>query len=425
MEVLAQPVAQRNELTSPDVLLDVRDLDCDPLPQLAGDDVAQRVRREVPEHAIRPVDVLQHAVRVIGNLDAQVVAHSGIPGLRQVAQLDPVREDLQLELEPKDDVEVVGHLIGLHSNQRGLDLVRGAIDRLHVDIAEPLGKEIPELGHDLIQIGAAPAHPVLPQATLGLVEAERRGTGERRAPQSPGNAILVHRVSRLVEHGPHGRPLERRARVLLGDLAFVHTVAELVQARQDTAQVVAIEARGQADVCVGDGGRERVDGRIQSPCALLQRQAGHEFLREVLLGGQAILPVQARVVHRDAAVGDGCDQRLDAVPKVAEDGGDLRGRHPRLEVIQERVVLVLEPLESLEAVRVAAPQLDVSLEVRQERAKVRVGARVLPGMLGERRDARHLGPEVGGHSPRLLPAATSDPHETDVVGVVRCRVELG
>ena len=41
------------------------------VPQLGGDQAAERVAREVAERAARPVDVLQDAVRVVGDLDAE------------------------------------------------------------------------------------------------------------------------------------------------------------------------------------------------------------------------------------------------------------------------------------------------------------------------------------------------------------------
>ena len=49
MDVFAQPLAQAGELAGGDLVVEVREVDVRPLPQLPGDQVAERVGREVAD----------------------------------------------------------------------------------------------------------------------------------------------------------------------------------------------------------------------------------------------------------------------------------------------------------------------------------------------------------------------------------------
>src|SRR5262249_46086263 len=106
VDVLAQPLAHRTELAARDLPPDIRHVRGEPVPDLDAHDVAERIRGEVAEAAAGPVDVLEDAVGDVGNLDAQVAPHRLVPRVRQRAQVEPAH-DLLLELEAKDDVEVV------------------------------------------------------------------------------------------------------------------------------------------------------------------------------------------------------------------------------------------------------------------------------------------------------------------------------
>ena len=86
------------------------------------------------------MDILQHAVGVVGHLDAQVLAHAGVPGLGQVGEAQLAFHDFLLQLEAQDDVQVVGGLVGLHADERRLDLVDGAVEALRIDPGELLGE---------------------------------------------------------------------------------------------------------------------------------------------------------------------------------------------------------------------------------------------------------------------------------------------
>src|SRR5947209_4323727 len=72
VHVLTQPLAQRGELAGPDLVVEIRQLAPDPLPELARDDVAEGVGREIADRPSRPVHVLKHAVGDVGDVDSEV-----------------------------------------------------------------------------------------------------------------------------------------------------------------------------------------------------------------------------------------------------------------------------------------------------------------------------------------------------------------
>ena len=125
-------------------------------------------------------------------------------------------------------------------------------------------------------------------------------------------------------------------------------------------------------------------GRVEAPGALLQRQLRHHLAGQLRLGIEREAAMQAGVVDRLTAVGELGRQRSDAVAELLQHRAHLRGAHPGLEVVQERVVDVLEALEALEAVRVAAFELDVSLQLGQEGGELGAILGLDPGVLGER-----------------------------------------
>src|SRR2546421_616925 len=79
MHVLAEPVTQRRELTSLDLLLEVGDVVEHLLPDLHRHHRAEQIRREVADLSRRPVRVLQDALRVIRDVDAEVLVHLLVP----------------------------------------------------------------------------------------------------------------------------------------------------------------------------------------------------------------------------------------------------------------------------------------------------------------------------------------------------------
>ena len=89
----------------------------------------------------------------------------------------------------------------------------------------------------------------------------------------------------------------------------------------------------------------------------------------------------------------------------------LLGRHPRLVLVEQRVVGVREVLEALVVGGEAPRQLDVVLELRAQQREVGELARLAPRRLAERGGARQLGAKFGRDAARLLPVAGDDPDQ--------------
>ncbi len=99
--------------------------------------------------------------------------------------------------------------------------------------------------------------------------------------------------------------------------------------------------------------------------------------------------------------------------------GHLGRLHVRLEVVEERRVGRVLPLEALD---VPAFQLEVALKRREEPGEVVGGARLDPDLISERRRSSQLDAELGRNAALLLPVTPRDADETGVVGVVLQRL---
>src|SRR6266851_2737385 len=76
VNTLGQPGLDRPDLAAAQILLARSELGLDRLPQLRGDQTAERVARKVSEAAGGPVDVLQAAERIGGHLEPEPAAPS-------------------------------------------------------------------------------------------------------------------------------------------------------------------------------------------------------------------------------------------------------------------------------------------------------------------------------------------------------------
>ena len=238
MDVLAQPLAQRREIARRDAVVERGDVRVGPLPQLAGDQVAERVGREVADQPGRPVHVLEHALGVVGHVEPEVLLQPGVPGLGQIGDLEPVLDQLLLELEAQHDVQPVGHLVGLDPDERALDPVHRAVEGVGVDAGAEV---LPHQRREHAAEGAAAPDHVLPQAALRLVQAERLGPAERRALERVGDSGLVEPVAALV----HGA-VQRRGEVAL------------------------VPAGRDADVAGAEAGGERMHGVVDPPALAVE-----------------------------------------------------------------------------------------------------------------------------------------------------------
>ena len=89
---------------------------------------------------------LRAALRGIRGADPQVRLHTLVPQRGQISDPDrPVDQPL-LQLETQEDVQVVGHLVGLDADQRGRNLVDRRPEGIELHPPQLLGKEFPQLG---------------------------------------------------------------------------------------------------------------------------------------------------------------------------------------------------------------------------------------------------------------------------------------
>src|SRR5207302_8338886 len=331
----------------------------------------------------------EDAAARVRNLEPEVAEDALVERLRQVAHLQPAGEELALELEAEDDVEVVRDLVRVDAGERGPDPVDRAVETFEVDVTELVGKRRLQLVVGPGPKRPAPADEVLPHATLRLVQ--------------PGGGAARER-----------RPDERRR-----DLPLVEAVPELVHAGEDAAEVVLVEPRRQADVRVRGRGRERVLAPVEPPRARVEAEPVEEWKREGALPldrKRALdrIRVRARFSH--------ClDERHELLPQVLEHTFGLGRRQLVLEVVEQDVVRIAV---GVEAVDVAALQLELPLEVRTEDLEVAPLARLQPGAEPERARTQDLAPELGRHAAGLLVVAPRDANQARLVGLVRERLLL-
>ena len=154
-----------------------------------------------------------------------------------------------------------------------------------------------------------------------------------------------------------------------------------------------------------------MDGRVESVRALLEAEGCEDPAVEHCL-----------LVCRVGQLEEGRFDARCVLHELGEDGPDrpehirdLGRRHVRLEVVEERRVRRVLPLEALD---VAALQVEVALERGKEAREVVLRARLDPDLVAERGRADHLGAELGGNAALLLPVAARDADEARIVGVV-------
>ena len=329
--------------------------------------------------------VLQHAARIVGHIDAEQLLHLGVPRLGQVVERERAGDELLLELEAEDDVERVGDLVRVDPDQPGRDAVDPAVPRLEIDGLE-LREEPLQLGQAAAPERERAADEVLPRAALRLAEAERRVAVQRRARQRRLRAQVGQAMAGLVHRGP------------------------------ERAQVGRLVARRHPDVGAGEGGRERVHGRVEPVGALREAEVAQDAVEELLLRRDREVAFEERVIGGLAGL---TDDRRQLRAEHVEDGLHLGRRHPRLVLVEEGVV---GRVALLHVLRPAERDVVDALEGRPEDREVVRLARLEPGDVCLAALARPVGRELGGDAPGLLPVAASHPDQARIVGV---EVELG
>ena len=162
-------------------------------------------------------------------------------------------------------------------------------------------------------------------------------------------------------------------------------------------------------------------GVVHPPSRLVEAHPPDHLRDELPLALDRKPPVDHGLVDAVGVVGERRDHRHQLRLELGEQPRDLGALHPRLVVVEQHVV---GALEALEAVHVTAGQLEVPLEVRDERREVRVRARLDPRLLAERGGPCHLRGKLGRHADGLLATPLRDRDQARVVGIGVGPVEL-
>ena len=172
-------------------------------------------------------------------------------------------------------MHVVRDLVRLDADQRWVCPVDGAVEPFLVDSLQWLRKDRPKTRIEVTPEWLAAADQVLPQPRLALVNAHRRAAPQRGPLELGRTALLVQGVPGLVHRG-----------------------------QQRLRDKVRVEARRDPHVIAGEGGAERVRGRVLAPVGEVVAEGADESLGELPLAGHVILAVQHRIVDRSAALDD-------------------------------------------------------------------------------------------------------------------------
>ena len=327
------------------------------------------------------MDVLQDAEAVVRHLDAEILGVAGVPGLGQVGRGDLAPDQLLLQLEADDHVQPVRDLVGVDPDERRLDAVDGAVEVLCGDLPEDVGESRLQLGVEPPPEGRRAPDDVLPQTALRLVQARGDAAAERC-------------------------PLERRV-----DAVLVEAVPALVHRGEERVKVALRVTGGQPDVRGCEAGAERVHRAVEPEVLPRGAEALDHVAREALLLG-----LRERPAHECRLLGrpDLCRQPDQLGLDPVEHRACLGRRHAGLVVVEEDVVLLRG---GLEAVEVAAAELEVPVEPGRERRVVALRPGSRPRLLGVGRDACDLGGQLGRDTAGLVPVAPRDPDQARIVGL--------
>ena len=172
MDVRPEPVEQPRETAIRESVDQARHFLAGSLEDLRAVEVAQRIGREVPHRSHGPMNILQTASTIVGNLKTKNITIRGVPGGRKIGWREVASEHRPLQFEADHDVHVVGRLIGFDPDETRGHAIRTLVGRPGIDAGdrstevtlEKRGCELPER--------LAPTDLVFPHSTLAFVDAQ-------------------------------------------------------------------------------------------------------------------------------------------------------------------------------------------------------------------------------------------------------------
>ena len=103
-----------------------------------------------------------------------------------------------------------------------------------------------------------------------------------------------------------------------------------------------------------------MDDRVEPPSVLLEPEPFEDGAYERLLPSDRVAPIEHGCVDRLRSLGNRSDERHESFAQLGEDLSDVVGCRAGFVVVEEQIVRLLGWLE---AIQVAAAQLDAFLEV--------------------------------------------------------------
>jgi hypothetical protein len=277
-------------------------------------------------------------------------------------------------------------LVRTDADERARDLVDRAMKRTKRHAAELIREDALQRRIEMLPEAAAARDDIFPEPRLALVHAGRDAMAEGRAFERGTHALLVHGVTRLVQ---------RR--------------------EQRIAEVVLVDARGDANVAGGEFGAERMVREIEPAARRVVSHPPGDAEAEIELRRLGKFLPQAGVVRR-RLIADRPHHRDEFAPQFVEQAPDRRRRHAFVGIVDMRVGDVFVRGEEL---GVFATQCERLFQIRHHRGEVVRGSRASPGVVGRSAVGVRARHPVGRNADSLVVLAARDPDQACVVVVTR------
>jgi hypothetical protein len=198
VDLLAQPAQECGKVPPGKLGVEVAEIGSSRGEELGCVQVAQGIGREVADQTFGPVSILQAALDRIGGDHAQILLVRGVPGFGDIGGQQVAGNQRSLELEPYQDVQVVGHLVGTNADTRPFDPIDTGQESVELEVVERVVEHRPGPWIEVLPEAPAPTDQVLPQPGLGLVHTQRGGLTHGRAVVLGLEALLVQSMAGLV-----------------------------------------------------------------------------------------------------------------------------------------------------------------------------------------------------------------------------------
>lgn len=349
MDFLAQPAEQRAVFAARQLSFERRTIRLRPAHKLRGVQIAQRIGREIAHRADAPVDVLQAAVGVLGDLQAEGFLKLLVPIRRHVGHGELALDQFHLDLKAQDDMQIIGDLVRLDPDEGWLDVVYRTRDLRGREPAQ-FRKMFACDGMPVLPEGFAPADVIFPEPRLRFMDAERNRLPKWCSVMFGRQSLIVKPVASLV-HDAIKRLREIGLVVTRGEPAVVQTQPAAKWMRR---------------------GVNPSRGKIKT-----HRLRHLEVER--LLFGDGIMPVQDRTRRGGGALHRRSENGDDFRPQPGEQFAQILGARAGFIVVEMRVVwgtgIAPQPGE-------LQVQIHQFLEMRPENFEFRFLAGLAPGSTG-------------------------------------------